>query len=97
MGNNERVKIVFITVVIKEVSTKDFLNKKDYDKDFLMPDERLSLPGEEIQYIVRLDPERKRKDRGKYERVSVEELILHVEIGRQDVGGNDGNKSYQRD
>ena len=102
-GSNERVKRVFITVVIKEVSTKDFLNKKD-DERFLKQGvsagqhrARLCLPAYEVQQVVGVDPESKRKDRRKNERISVEELILHIQMSRQDVGGNDGNQSYQGD
>jgi hypothetical protein len=43
---------------------------------FYGPKKELSLPLEEKQQIIRLDPESKRNHGSKYERVSEEKLIL---------------------
>jgi len=94
-GSNERVKSVFITVVIYR-SKHERLYKKisdKIDKPYIV----LSLLAQELQQVISLDPESKRKYCGKNERIRKEKLILEIQTNRKDVGGDDGNKSYQAD
>ena len=81
MGSSERVMIVFITVVIYRSKHERFYSSKKI----------LRLSAKERRDIVRPDPERKRKDRGKNERIRKEELILKIEAGTKNVSADNGN------